>query len=126
MLGIVASLHTPELGDLIKGVSIIDLVVSEHVQGFGMCLFKGLADHLVFLCRVGEVAELDQGVGIFFLHGIEEGLQSCRAIVHHVLMQVGDHAELDRFFDSLQTGHDPLGQDNRGRHRGGGAEEVTS
>ena len=58
VLGVVASLHTPEFRDRIEGVSPIDLVVSKNMQGSGMRLFKGLGYGLVFLCRISEIAEL--------------------------------------------------------------------
>ena len=126
VLGVVAPLHSPELGDLVEGVSTIDLVVAENVQGSGVGFVKGLGYCLVFLCRIGEVAELQQGVGHFFLHGIDESLQSRRTIVHNILVQVGDHAELDGLFDFPQTGHDLPGKDDRGRRHTGGKKEVTS
>ena len=90
-----------------------------------MGLFKGLGHYLVFLGWIGKVAELQQGIGLFFLHGIEEGLEPDWSIVHHALMQIGDHAELDGTFDFRQRGHDLPGQQNGGSQHAGNVKEVT-
>ena len=58
MLGVVAPLHSPKLGDLIERMPAINLVVAKHMQGLAVGLCEGLCHNRIFLRGVGKIAEL--------------------------------------------------------------------
>ena len=48
-----------------------------------------------FSLKIGKISELQKGIGLFFVHRIKKGFQPGWAVVHHILMQIGDQTELD-------------------------------
>ena len=67
-------------------------MIADHVQGQAMCVVIQVNDVLVCCIWIGKVAQLNNGVWLLYGHFIHKSCYSLQAVVHDILMQVGNHA----------------------------------
>ena len=94
--GIVPGLHPPRVEDLRCGVAAVGVVISQHVQSLPVSRVERVDHRAVLLGRDGKVAQLNDRIRRWILHGCEDCVQTRGAIVHHVLMQVSNQAKPNR------------------------------
>ena len=82
-------------------------------------------DATILRTRIREIAQLQNGVRLHLGHPLQKCAQAIGAIVHHIVMQIGDHANLDWLLQSLNRGHRPPRQRQHQRRKGGRVEETT-
>jgi len=96
-VSVVAALHPPFLHNLFETQTTIGIVIAEHMQGYRMRFLELLHQRSVLFFGLGEVAQLDDGIGWICCHRLEESIEACWRIVHHVMMKIGDQPQAHRF-----------------------------
>lgn len=94
--GMVSAGHAQERGGLFAGESTVHVVVSEDMVAWAVETVPGLEELAIAFVGDAEVTQLDDEIRAGVIHGVDECGDPPDAVVHDVLVDVGDDAEADR------------------------------